>query len=113
MLLNTIAKLAIIGFIDIPIGFKIPIAIGILKKLDIEINEDNSNDNSVNSAKIPVKRNIIPKDYVAFSSFYNNILINERYITIQIISYEEISTSINFLLKTKKKEDIVLQLNIF
>ena len=78
----------------------------------LEINEDNSNDNSVNSAKIPVKRNIIPKDYVAFSSFYNNILINERYITIQIISYEEISTSINFLLKTKKKEDIVLQLNI-
>ena len=78
----------------------------------LEINEDNSIDNSINSAKIPVKRNLIPKDYVSFSSFYNNILINKRYITIQIISYEEISSNINFLLKTKKNEDIVLQLNI-
>ena len=33
ILLNTIAKLAIIGFIEIPIGFNIPIATGIIKQL--------------------------------------------------------------------------------
>ena len=33
MLLNTIAKLAIIGLIEIPSGFNIPIAIGIIKQL--------------------------------------------------------------------------------
>ena len=32
-LLNTIAKLAHIGFIAIPIGFSIPIAIGIINEL--------------------------------------------------------------------------------
>ena len=33
ILLNTMAMLAIIGFIEIPIGFNIPIAIGIIKQL--------------------------------------------------------------------------------
>jgi hypothetical protein len=76
----------------------------------IEINE---NDISVNSAKIPVKRNLIPKDYVTFSSFYNSILINKRCVTLEIISYQEISQNLNILLKEKdNKNEIVLELNI-
>ena len=73
----------------------------------------NDNDISVNSAKIPVKRNLIPKDYVSFSSFYNSILINKRYVTIQVISYQEISRNLNILIKTKdNKNDLTLELNI-
>ena len=76
----------------------------------IEINE---NDISVNSAKIPVKRNLIPKDYATISSFYNSILINKRCVTLEIISYQEISQNLNVLLKEKdNKNEIVLELNI-
>jgi hypothetical protein len=56
---------------------------------------------------------LIPKDYVTFSSFYNSILINKRCVTLEIISYQEISQNLNILLKEKdNKNEIVLELNI-
>ena len=66
----------------------------------------------INSARTPPKRNVIAKDYTSFSSFLNNILINKRFLTIKIISYEEIPQNLNFMIKSiSDKNEVVLQLN--
>ena len=68
---------------------------------------------SLDNNKTSLKKNLFSKDYASLSSFLNNILINKRFITIQIISYEEISQNINLILKSSSdKNGIVLQLNI-
>ena len=77
-------------------------------------NKTNEFDNTISSDLThPKKRNLISKEYISFSSFINNVLINKRFITIQIISFEQISQKLNFLLKTSKdKNEIMLQKNI-
>ena len=68
--------------------------------------------NLINSARTPAKRNVIAKDYTSFSSFLNNILINKRFLTIKIISYEEIPQNLNFMIKSiSDKNEVILQLN--
>lgn len=79
------------------------------KTKDFEEEEVNS---SISSAIPRKKRNFVQEDYKSFSSFINNILINKRFITVQIISYENISENLNFLIKTiNSKKEIFLQLN--
>ena len=74
---------------------------------------------SVKSNKIiPIKRSVIPKDNISFASFLNKIIIYKHFLTIQIISYEETSNNLNFILKTinnnkKDKKEIFLQVNVF
>ena len=74
---------------------------------------DNNIITSVNSDITPKKRSLITKDYISFSSLINNILINKRFITVQIVNYEDITQNLNFLLKSKRnKNEIFIQLNI-
>ena len=84
-----------------------------LPKKDFKIKENDENLPSINSARTATKRISLSKNSAGFSTFLNNILINKRFVNINIISYEEISQNINFILKTAvDKNEIILQLNI-
>ena len=84
-----------------------------LPKKDFKIKENDENLPSINSARNATKRISLSKNSAGFSTFLNNILINKRFVNINIISYEEISQNINFILKTAvDKNEIILQLNI-
>ena len=84
-----------------------------LPKKDYKLEENNENVPSINSARTPMKRISISKNVAGFSTFLNNILINKRFLNMNIISYEEISQNINFILKTSlDNNEIILQLNI-
>ena len=110
-----------IGFVDInnsnikkqkTLEDKVPKSDKKLKNKDysIDIKEPIS---SINSARTPAKRSALSKDYNSFSSFLNNIIISKRFVTIRIISYEEIPQNINFTIKSiSDKNEIFLQLNI-
>ena len=92
---------------------KNPKTLGIIENSDRKL-QNNLNDQflSVSSSQIPSKRKSSQKNYIAFTSFINNILTNKRFITLQIINYEEISQNLNFMLKTSKdNKEIFLQLN--
>ena len=84
-----------------------------LPKKDFKIKENDENLPAINSARTATKRISLSKKSAGFSTFLNNILINKRFVNINIISYEEISQNINFILKTSTdKNEIILQLNI-
>ena len=104
-----------IGFTDINNSGeeKLPKTDRKLPKKDFKIKENDENLPSINSARTATKRISLSKNSVGFSTFLNNILINKRFVNINIISYEEISQNINFILKTSTdKNEIILQLNI-
>ena len=104
-----------IGFTDINNSGeeKLPKTDRKLPKKDFKIKENDENLPSINSARTATKRISLSKNSAGFSTFLNNILINKRFVNINIISYEEISQNINFILKTAvDKNEIILQLNI-
>ena len=83
-----------------------------LPKKDYKLEETGEILPSVNSARTPMKRISVSKG-AGFSTFLNNILITKRFVNLSIISYEEISQNINFVLKTSiDNNEIILQLNI-
>ena len=89
-------------------------------KTDIKVkskfsDSEKENTSSENSITTLIKNSLTPKDYTSFSTFINNILINKRFITVQIVSYEDKSENINLILrnvKDKDKNEIILKLNI-
>lgn len=84
-----------------------------LPKKDYILEENDENLPSINSARTPMKIISVSKGIAGFSTFLNNILINKRFVNMIIISYEEISQNINFILKNSiDKTEIILQLNI-